>query len=276
MGGGPPFPRGGEWRSRPGATRPSLPSAPAGFSQNTASVLYNGMLAPLTNYAIKGAIWYQGESNAGEPQKYQRLMPALIQSWRTDFGIPNFPFFMVQLAPFNADSPKGTSWAELREAQLLTATELPNVGVAVITDVGDPTDIHPRKKAPVGERLALLARRIAYGEKVLAMGPTVKKMDAELDRIILEFDNVGQGLEARGARGRLTGWEMCGADGVYRPAQAVIVGKNKIEVTSPDVRIPLHVRYGWANYPEGNLWNKDGLPATPFRTDVPLVPVEKR
>ena len=272
--GGPSIALAGEWRYRAENVRPSAPVATAPYGPNSPSALYNGMLAPLTKYTITGAIWYQGESNAGQPQRYRTLMPAMIQNWRDDFGIPNFPFFMVQLAPFNSDNPQGTNWPELREAQYLTTTLLPNVGMAVITDVGDAKDIHPRKKAPVGERLALLARRVAYGERgVVAMGPTVKKTEDVGDRIVVEFDNVGQGLEARG--GRLVGWEIAGADGKYYPAEATIVGKNKVAVRSPEVRIPFHVRYGWANYREVNLWNRDGLPANPFRTDAPLIPLEK-
>lgn len=233
-----------------------------------AGELYNGMIAPLLPYRIKGVIWYQGESNAGRAKQYRTLFPAMIQNWRDDWGIGDFPFLLVQLAPFMAISPQPqeSNWAELREAQLHATRVLPNVGMAVITDVGEENDIHPRKKEPVGARLALAARRIAYGDRLVYSGPVYKSMRVDGNRAILSFDHVGGGLEARG--GKLTGFALAGPDGKYVWADAEIAG-SAVVVSSPQVAKPVAVRYGWANYPVVNLWNRDGLPATPFRTDAP-------
>jgi sialate O-acetylesterase len=230
------------------------------------SELYQGMIAPLLPYAIKGAIWYQGESNAGRAEQYRTLFADMIRNWRRDWGQGDFTFLAVQLAPFMAvkEQPQESGWAELREAQWLATQTLPNVGMAVITDVGDPKDIHPTKKEPVGERLALAARAIAYGEKIEHSGPIYRTMKVEDGKIVLNFDHVGKGLEARGAE--LTGFAICGADRKFVWAKAEIVGKNVV-VSSPEVANPVAVRYGWADCPVVNFWNQDGLPASPFRTD---------
>jgi sialate O-acetylesterase len=228
--------------------------------------LYNGMIAPLIPYGIKGVIWYQGESNAQRAWQYRRLYPDLIQNWRQDWGLGNFTFIAVQLAPFMKIQPVPTesAWAELREAQYLATKTLPKVGLAVITDLGDENDIHPRKKAPVGERLALIARAIAYGERIEYSGPEFKKMSVAGNKIILEFKHVGRGLVCKGDK--LTGFAICGPDKRFVWANAEIQG-DKVVVSSPEVTNPVAVRYGWADYPTGNLWNKNGLPAIPFRTD---------
>ena len=237
--------------------------------------LYNGMIAPLLPYAIQGVLWYQGESNAGNPAQYRTLFPFMIETWRRDWGRGDFPFLLVQLAPFMARSaePQESGWAELREAQQRATTVLPNVGMAVITDVGEENDIHPRKKEPVGARLALLARRIAYREKIVASGPTFKSMTVDGNRAFLRFDNVGSGLVAEGG-GSLTGfavWDGEGRDseGRWDWANAEIVGRDTVVVSAPGVERPATVRYGWANFPVVNLWNREGLPAVPFRTDAP-------
>lgn len=235
--------------------------------------LYNGMIYPLIPYAIRGAIWYQGESNAGRAWQYRTLFPDMIKNWRKDWGQGDFPFLAVQLAPFKAikTEPGESDWAELREAQLFaTKQPMKNVGMVVITDVGDEKDIHPTKKAPVGARLALAAQGIAYGKKITYSGPIYKNMrlksdKASGDRLILSFDHVGQGLEAKG--GELKGFSICGADKKFVWAKAEILPDNTIAVSAPDLKKPVAVRYGWADYPLGNLWNKDGLPASPFRTD---------
>lgn len=230
------------------------------------SELYNGQIAPLIPYAIRGAIWYQGESNAGKAHQYRTLFPDMIRCWRRDWGQNDFTFLLVQLAPFMAikDEPAESAWAELREAQLLSTKVLPKVGMAVITDVGDPKDIHPKKKQPVGERLALAARAIACGEKIEFSGPLYAGAAFLDGKAVLQFDHVGKGLEARD--GALKGFAVCGEDRKFVWANAEIVGKTVV-VSSPQVAKPVAVRYGWADCPVVNLWNKDGLPATPFRTD---------
>ncbi|MDB6109677.1 MAG: Sialic acid-specific 9-O-acetylesterase, partial [Pedosphaera sp.] len=231
--------------------------------------LYNGMIAPLVPYAIKGAIWYQGEANAGRAEQYRALFPDMIRDWRQDWNQGDFTFLAVQLAPFMAikDEPSDSNWAELREAQLNTTKILPKTGMAVITDIGNPKNIHPTKKRPVGERLALAARGIAYEEKIVYSGPIYRKMEVKEGKIILTFDHAGGGLEAHD--GVLKGFAICGEDHKFVWADAIIEAKsaNKIIVSSPSVAKPAAVRYGWADCPVVNLWNKEGLPASPFRTD---------
>lgn len=232
------------------------------------TVLYNAMIAPLAPFAVKGAIWYQGESNAGNPEQYRKLFPAMIQSWRKTWGQGDFPFLFVQLAPFMkiVPDPVQSGWAELREAQLLTLKAAPRTGMAVITDVGEENDIHPKQKRPVGERLAKAARAIAYGEKLVYSGPSFKSMKVEGDKAILAFDHVGGGLEARD--GELKGFAVAGEDGKFVKAKAEIQG-DTVVVSAPEVKEPKAVRFGWANFPVVNFFNKEGLPATPFRTDAP-------
>jgi sialate O-acetylesterase len=232
--------------------------------------LYNGMIAPLVPYAIKGAIWYQGESNAGSPdraEQYHKLFPDLIRDWRSQWGEGDFPFLLVQLAPFMdiQKQPGQSSWASLREAQLDSTKVLTNVGMAVITDVGMEHNIHPTKKKPVGERLAVAALGIAYHEPIEYSGPTYKEMTREGSHIVLTFDHVGGGLTAR--YGDLTGFAIAGPDEKFYWADAQIEGLDTVTVYSPDVQNPVAVRFGWANYPVVNLWSKAGLPASPFRTD---------
>jgi sialate O-acetylesterase len=241
--------------------------------------LYNGMIAPLIPYAIKGAIWYQGESNAGRAYQYRRLFADMIRNWRHDWEQGNFTFLAVQLAPYDkvkkrpleaiTEKPVESDWAELREAQLLATQELPNVGMAVITDVGEKDDIHPTKKVPVGARLALAARGIAYRENIEYSGPVFKKMKVKDGQAVLSFDHADSGLEAKG--GPLTGFAICGEDRNFVWAEARIED-DKVIVGSPSVTEPVAVRYGWSDFPVVNLWNKAGLPATPFRTDdFPMV-----
>jgi len=230
------------------------------------SDLYNAMIAPLAPYALRGAIWYQGESNAGQAERYRTLFPTMIQSWRKTFGQPEMPFLFVQLAPFKdkTDKPQESDWAELREAQLMTLSKLSNTGMAVITDVGNEKNIHPTPKQPVGERLALAARGIVYKDKIEYSGPVYESLKIDGDKAVLRFSHVGQGLEVRGDK--LTGFTIAGEDKVWHNAEAKIEG-DTVVVTSDKVSKPVAVRFGWANFPVVNLWNKDGLPATPFRTD---------
>jgi sialate O-acetylesterase len=234
------------------------PTAPA--------LLYNGMIRPLQPFAIRGVIWYPGESNAGRAYEYRTLFPEMIRSWREDWKQGDFPFLFVQLAPWmaKAQQPQESTWAELREAQLLTARKVKNTAMAVITDVGDPADIHPRNKRVVGERLALAARAVAHGEKVVYSGPEYGSHEVKGGKVILKFKNVGKGLEAKG--GALTGFTVYGEGKKWVNADAVIEG-DTVVVSAEGVKEPTAVRFGWYNCPEVNLWNKDGLPASPFRTD---------
>jgi sialate O-acetylesterase len=249
---------------------PVAPGDPANpGNPNRPSVLYNAMIVPLQPYAIRGVIWYQGESNAGRAYQYQTLFPAMIRDWRSAWGQGDFAFLFVQLAPFMQiqEEPGESAWAELREAQRLTTLTVPKTGMAVITDVGEEKDIHPRKKEPVGSRLALAARALANGSDIEYSGPTFDTLRIDGSRAIVRFKHVGGGLTARDAKdGKISGFTIAGADRKWHAADAVIEG-NRVIVSSPQVQRPVAVRYGWANYPVVNLWNKDGLPASPFRTD---------
>ncbi|MCX6996894.1 MAG: sialate O-acetylesterase [Kiritimatiellaeota bacterium] len=225
------------------------------------SFLYNAMIAPLQPFAIRGVIWYQGESNAYDAPRataYRELFPTLIKCWRDEWGLPELPFLFVQIAPHNDMVP------EIRESQLLTWQQTPKTAMAVITDCGHATDIHPKPKEPVGARLALAARAVAYGERLEYSGPVFSKMNVRGDQAILSFTHVGGGLVAKD--GVLKGFTIAGSDNKFVPAEAVIAGKTVI-VSSKQVTQPVAVRHGWANVPDVNLFNKDGLPATPFRTD---------
>jgi sialate O-acetylesterase len=245
-------------------------------SPQGASDLWNAMIAPLAPFAIRGAIWYQGESNSERAFQYRKLFPAMIRSWRDTFGQGDFPFLFVQLAPFMriAPEPEESAWAELREAQLLAARTVPKTAMVVITDAGDEKDIHPGKKEPVGARLALAARAVAYGEKVEHSGPVLEKMAVEGSQAVLSFTHAGGGLVARDGEPR--GFTVAGDDRKFHPASARIEG-DRVIVRCEKVEKPVAVRYGWANYPVGNLWNQAGLPASPFRTDTfPGVTDEKK
>jgi sialate O-acetylesterase len=244
-----------------------LASPPAGtqaFQRPTG--LYNAMIHPLIPYAIKGAIWYQGESNAGRAYQYKTLFPTMIRNWRQDWGQGDFPFLFVQLAPFHkkVSQPGDSQWAELREAQRLTLKQVPATAMAVITDVGDEDDIHPQKKEPVGQRLALAALALAYGKDVEYSGPAYAGMEVRGHEIWLRFDHVDGGLVAMGDA--LEGFTIAGADQKFHPATAEIRG-DKVVVSSPEVSQPVAVRYGWADYPVVNLANRAGLLASPFATD---------
>jgi sialate O-acetylesterase len=245
----------------------STPELAKYAEQTNSSDLYNAMIHPLLNFSIRGAIWYQGESNAGEAHRYRVLFPAMVKSWRDRWNQGEFPFLFVQLAPFMKieEQPQQSAWAELREAQLMTLSKSPNTAMAVITDAGDEKDIHPKPKKPVGERLALAARALAYGEKIEYSGPVFESMITSGPRAILRFKHTGEGLEARGEK--LTGFAIAGEDKKFYNAEAKIEGDTVI-VSNPKVETPVAVRFGWANYPVVNLWNKNGLPASPFRTDT--------
>ena len=240
------------------------PKAPGGKPMMP-SCLYNGMIANIIPYGIKGAVWYQGESNASRAKEYQTLFPAMIKNWREDWGQGEFPFGFVQLANYRArkDQPADSDWAELREAQTMTLS-LPKTGMAVIIDIGDAKDIHPRNKQDVGRRLALWAQAQVYQKDIVYSGPLYESMKVEDGKIRLAFKHAGGGLEAKGEK--LTGFSIAGEDRTFHWAEAKIDGKSVV-VSSPEVAKPVAVRYAWADNPECNLYNKDGIPASPFRTD---------
>ena len=256
---------------------PKTPSNPS-TSSHSPSVLYNAMIAPLIPFGIRGTIWYQGEANTGDAWLYQTLFPALIKNWRRDWQQGDFPFLFVQLAPYlkKTEAPSESSWAELREAQRLTSEQVNATGMAVITDLGDEKEIHPQDKETVGERLALLSRNLIYKQKVEAQGPTFESVQFKESKAEVTFKRIGGGLEARegmteselpkGRMPELKGFTLAGENGVFYNATAIIL-EEKVILSCPKVPKPVSVRYGWANYPIGNLWNRAGLPASPFRSD---------
>jgi len=256
-----PIPLTGSWQWKVSVSLYDVPRPPADYRNSPAGpgVLYNGMIAPLLPYSIRGVVWYQGEANVGREKQYRTLFPAMIADWRRVWGEGDFPFLFVQIAPFKDMTP------EIREAQLLTWQHTPNTAMAVTIDCGDANDIHPAHKQPMGARLALCARALAYGESIEYSGPVYEAVRVAGDSAILSFTHIGGGLIAKD--GPLTGFTVAGADKVFHPATAEIMGET-IVVSSPDVPHPTAVRYGWANVPEGNLFNVAGLPASPFRTDV--------
>jgi sialate O-acetylesterase len=241
-----------------GANLPPQPMGP-GHSHSPAG-LYNAMLYPLAPYAIQGAIWYQGETNASRGHQYNKLLTAMIEDWRDLWAQGDFPFGIVQLANFNAvqDNPGESDWAELRESQARVAANLPNAGLAVTIDIGEADDIHPRNKQDVGRRLALWALKKTYGNDIVFSGPTLQSIQIDQSEAYLSFQNVGTGLEAKG--GELKGFSIAGSDRKYVWAKARIQG-DQIVVWSDAVR------YAWANNPACNHYNSEGLPAVPFRTD---------
>ena len=259
---------------------PPSPKTPSNPSSNSHSpgVLYNAMIAPLIPFGIRGTIWYQGEANTGDAWLYQTLFPALIKNWRRDWRQGDFPFLFVQLAPYlkKTEAPSESSWAELREAQRLTSEQVNATGMAVITDLGDEKEIHPQDKEAVGERLALLARNLIYKQDVEVQGPSFESVQFKESKAEVSFKRIGGGLEARegktesipikGGMPELKGFTLAGEDGVFYNATAII-SEEKVILSCPKVPKPVSVRYGWANYPVGNLWNRAGLPASPFRSD---------
>lgn len=250
-----------------GRRAPNRPGAPFGPGHpHTPGGLFNAMIAPLIPYTVRGAIWYQGESNAGRAYQYRDLFPSMIRSWWRSWR-HDFPFLFVQLANFRAvkDEPGESDWAELREAQLM-ALEMPNTGMAVIIDIGEADDIHPGNKQDVGKRLSLWALANTYRKDVVYSGPLYRSMARRGNQIILHFDHVGGGLVAKGGE-RLKGFAIAGEDHKFVWADAKIVG-DTVVVSSKQVRNPVAVRYAWADNPICNLYNKAGLPASPFRTDA--------
>ncbi|MCA6073758.1 sialate O-acetylesterase [Fulvivirga sedimenti] len=244
----------------------------AGMAPNqTPTVLYNKMIHPIINFPIKGVLWYQGESNSGEASAfvYRDIFKTMISDWRELWGMGDFPFLWVQLANFMAadEEPAESSWAVLRESQS-AALELENTGEAVIIDIGEAGDIHPRNKQDVGLRLSLAARKVAYGEDIEYSGPVFKSAKKKGNEVILTFDHVGSGLMSKSDNGSVGGFAIAGADGKFVWASAEIEG-NKVRLHAEAISDPVHVRYAWGNNPDkANLYNKEGLPARPFRADV--------
>ena len=232
------------------------------------SGLYNGMIYPIRNYKVRGAIWYQGESNSGRPHEYRKLVDALIANWRDLWEMPDMPFLLMQLPNFMQKHPQPTDsgWARIREAQLQTFKNTPNTALAVTYDVGEWNDIHPLNKKTMAERLFLGARKIVFKEKVTYSGPVYKDMKIDGDKIIITFTETGKGLAVRNG-GQLKHFAIAGEDQQFVWADAVIKG-NTVIVSSKDVKNPVAVRYAWADNPDdANLINKEGLLASPFRTD---------
>jgi sialate O-acetylesterase len=233
---------------------------------NQPSVLFNGILAPIIPFGIRGVTWYQGESNAYRAYQYRNLFPALIQSWRDKWEQGNFPFLFVQLANYHFEPQV---FPELREAQS-KALSLPETAMTVAIDIGDSADIHPKNKQEVGRRLSLAARKLAYDEELIYSGPVYQSMIVTGNKCILSFEQTGEGLVAKGS-GTLLNFVIAGEDRIFTKASAMIMG-NKIFVWSDSIVNPVAVRYAWANHPGGcNLCNKlnekSYLPASPFRTD---------
>jgi sialate O-acetylesterase len=263
------------WKERAAAAKsagnrpPRRPRPPRGPGHPHApGSLWNAMIAPLTPLAIRGVIWYQGEANARRAEEYRILFPTMIADWRKQWRRGDFPFLFVQLANFRARKPEpaDSDWAELREAQTM-AFALPAVGMATAIDIGEADDIHPRNKQEVGRRLALQARAIAYGEKLVASGPRFRSMIRGGKELWIKFDGCPTGLAVRGDK--LLGFQVAGRHRRWVWADAKLDPKRpgEVKVWSEAVRRPKHVRYAWADNPAATLENREGLPAEPFRTD---------
>ncbi len=240
----------------------SRPKLSVEYSSYTPTLLFNGMIAPLIPYGIKGAIWYQGESNTGNPELYKTLFPLMIKNWREEWGLGDFPFYYVQIAPYNY-GPNVES-QKLREAQLITLS-VPNTGMAVTLDIGNPNNIHPADKKNVGERLARWALAKNYGKKIDFSGPIYKSMKIDGNKIILSFDYADGGLVVKEINGE-NNFLIAGNDKVFKKAR-VEIQNDKLIVYSESIENPVAVRYCWDNISEGTLFNKAGLPASSFRTD---------
>jgi sialate O-acetylesterase len=260
----------GAWLYKVGQVFRPAAFDPARFSptltmQNEPTGLYNTMVAPAIQYSVKGFLWYQGETNTGKPKEYQQLLPALINDWRNKWQLGTLPFLFVQLPNFMEVQylPSESQWAELRFGQLKSLS-VPNTAMAVTIDVGEWNDIHPLEKRVVGERLALAARKLAYGNgKIVYSGPVYRSSFKEGDNIIIEFEHIGSGLTVKGG-GELYYFAIAGADRKFVWAEARI-DNNRVIVRSDEVKDPVYVRYAWADNPEGaNLYNLEGLPASPF------------
>jgi len=233
------------------------------FNQQTPTVLFNAMISPMVGFAIKGGLWYQGESNRSEPQHYEKLMPGLIENWRAEWGIGDFPFYYCQIAPFNYGG--GLNSAFLREAQFNASTAIPNIGMACLMDVGEESCIHPADKEAAGERLAFLALAKTYGMSGFEFsGPTLKEMTVEGSVVKLTFDHAKYGLSAFGKE--LKNFKVAGENQRFYQAKAFLT-RQGITLFSPSVNKPVAVRYAFDDWVVGELFNNEGLPASSFRTD---------
>lgn len=270
-------PLSGEWKYfREGLIIPKNPDNPGANVLNPndyPSLLFNAMINPLMPYGIKGAIWYQGENNAGsikQAKQYQALFANMINDWRKQWGQGDFAFYFVQLANYMKPQniPVDESWPYLRESQANVLEIVPNTGMACIIDIGDGNDIHPRNKKDVGKRLALNALKITYGKDVVYTGPTFKSVEFNENKAVISFDNVGNGLVVKDKYGYVNGFAVAGEDNVFHFAKAEITDSDKVTITGrPSDKIK-YVRYAWANNPDDvNLFNSEALPAVPFRTD---------
>lgn len=266
----------GDWHYKVGqVTQRNRPSGGGPFvrsisAQGSPTGLYNAMIAPYTNYAVSGFLWYQGESNAGNPKEYAKLLPAIINDWRTHWQQGNLPFLIAQLPNYMEVDylPTESNWAQIREVQLETALNTPNTGLGINIDLGEWNDIHPENKKPVGVRLALLAMKINYGDNdVVSSGPVRKSARLEDNKVIITFDNVGSGLVS-GNGEELAHFAIAGDDGKYEWGNAEIKN-NEVVVWSDAIPNPKYVRYAWADNPDfANLFNNEGLPASPFQIEV--------
>ena len=257
------LPLSGEWKFQ-------VESVIKTTNQNSLpSLCFNAMISPLIPFAFQGVLWYQGESNAGRSYQYRKAFPLLINDWRQKWNNSSMPFYFVQLATFNnpGNSNEGCGWAELREAQTMTLS-LPNTGMCVTTDlVTNPKDIHPTNKQDVGNRLASLALNNLYSKNMICNGPIYKSMEIKNDQVILSFDNIGTGLYTPDKYGYIRGFEMAGKDQVFHYAKAFIKG-NTVVLFNEKVENPVAVHFGWiGDASDCNLFNKEGYPAVPFRTD---------
>ncbi|HWA86170.1 MAG TPA: sialate O-acetylesterase [Opitutus sp.] len=263
----------GYWQYRVGtAYRPFHGRFVRGISaQDQPASLYNGMIAPYTNYAVRGMLWYQGESNAGHPEPYYQLLPNLVADWRRHWGLGDALFLIVQLPGYGDIDylpPAESGWAVIRDAELKTAQTTPRTGIDINIDLGEWNDLHPARKKEVGERLALQAMKLSYGDRdLVASGPIFHSQEIKDGKIILTFDDAGSGLTSSNGE-PLAHFAIAGADRKFVWATAEIEGKDRVIVSSPEVPAPKFVRYAWADNPDfANLVNKEGLPASPFRTD---------
>jgi sialate O-acetylesterase len=266
-----------EWKAKadaakaakqPFTTRPPINPQAVLTGNSRPGNIYNGVLLPTIGYGIKGVIWYQGESNASRAYEYSFLFPLMIQHWRDEWKQGDFPFYWVQLADFMAEKPEpgDSSWAELRESQTKTQSAIKNGGQAVIIDLGEANDIHPKNKRDVAERLARWALVKDYGLKLPYRSPEYKSVEIQGNKAVVTLDTFGSNLRTIDV-GDVHGFAICGEDKKWQWANAKILPGNKVEVSSPAVAAPIAVRYAWADNPVCNLFSTDGLPVTPFRTD---------